>query len=232
MTDSIVRFVFDDNTIRNDGLVNITALASAYYRSTGKRKKAHDWLHTNEAKESIAYLERAAGITEAHIVVTENGIGTWVHPDLAEIFAQWISVEYRFAVVQLIRTAKENQIAAPPKPVKPPRQLAPQRDLIDYIEAAKSIGIDRDPILLSLFSQRMAEQLGGSAIAPTQQTIVTARAHELGYSAKQIGNGSALGSFVKKQGCKSIGVTKHGKYDVNVYDITPELDSSIHAYFS
>jgi hypothetical protein len=48
---------------------------------------------TKEAKESIAYLEQATGITEADIVIVENGVGTWVHPDLAEIFAQWVSAE-------------------------------------------------------------------------------------------------------------------------------------------
>lgn len=44
------------------------------------------------------------------MVIIENGVGTWVHADLAEIFAQWISVEYRFAVVHLIRDAKQNKI--------------------------------------------------------------------------------------------------------------------------
>jgi hypothetical protein len=112
------------------------------------------------------------------------------------------------------------------------RQLAPQRDLLDYIEAAKSIGIDRDPLLLSLFSQRMAEQLGGGVVCAQTQAIVTVRAQELGYSAKEIGSGSALGRFVKQQGCKPTGVTKHGKYDVNVYDLTDELDRAIQLFFS
>jgi hypothetical protein len=78
----------------------------------------------------------------------------------------------------------------------------------------------------------MAEQLGGVAIAATQQVIVTVRAHELGYSAKEIGSGSALGRFVKQQGCLPTGQTKHGKYDVNVYDLTPDLDQAICLYFS
>jgi hypothetical protein len=115
--------------------------------------------------------------------------------------------------------------------VQPQRQLAPQRDLIDYIEAAKSLGIDRDPILLSLFSQRMAEQLGGEALVATQQVIATVRAHELGYSAKEIGNGSTLGTFIKKQGCPPTGKAYHGNYRVNVYDLTEDLDRAIHLYF-
>lgn len=103
---SLTNFIFDDNTILNS-LVNATALTSAYFRATGKRKDTRDWLVTKEAAESTAYLERATGIPQAQLVIVENGVGTWMHPDLAEIFAQWISVEYRFAVVQLIRTAKD-----------------------------------------------------------------------------------------------------------------------------
>jgi hypothetical protein len=131
MSDSLVSFIFDDNTIRgNDNLVNITALASVYKRATGIRKDTRDWLVTKEATESIAYLERVTGIPVSQLVSAEHGVGTWVHPDLAEIFAQWCSVEYWFAVVRLIRTAKDNNL---PQVPEPPRRLAPQRDLIDYL---------------------------------------------------------------------------------------------------
>lgn len=115
---------------------------------------------------------------------------------------------------------------------EPQRQLAPQRDLIEWIEALKSIGLDKDPILLALIAQRAAESLGGNTLSSTQQVILTVQAHNLGYSAKQIGSGFDLGKFLKKQGLTPNGKTKHGKYDVNVYDLTPDLDRAIHAYFS
>jgi hypothetical protein len=124
MTNSIVpsNFSFLVGTVREDGLVNITALSTTYRIKTGKTKKPSDWLLTREAKESILFLAQASGITEASLVIVENGVGTWVHPYLAEIFAQWCSVEYRFAVVDLIRAAKTDRIVAPPTP-KP--QLLP-----------------------------------------------------------------------------------------------------------
>jgi hypothetical protein len=127
MTSPIVQYTFDDDTIRHDGLVNITALASTYKRYTGKRKDARNWLVTKEATESIAYLERATGIPVAQLVIAENGMGTWVHPDLAEIFAQWISVEYRFAVVQLIRKTKEAILSAS-QPIREPAPQLPSRE--------------------------------------------------------------------------------------------------------
>jgi hypothetical protein len=100
-------FQFPSTTIRGDGLVNATALTSAYRNTTGVRKDVSKWLATREAKESIAYLERATQKSVGDLIVVENGVGTWLHADLAEILAQWISVEYRFAVVALIRQSKQ-----------------------------------------------------------------------------------------------------------------------------
>ena len=118
------------------------------------------------------------------------------------------------------------------QPIQPQRQLAPQRDLIDYIEALNLAGVLDNPILKALITQRAAEQLGGNTLPATQQVIATVRAHELGYSAKEIGTGSSLGAFVKKQGCKPTGKTYHGIYKVNVYELTEDLDRAIHLYFS
>jgi hypothetical protein len=117
------------------------------------------------------------------------------------------------------------------QPAQPQRQLAPQRDLIDYINALDLAGVLDSPILKALITQRAAEQLGGTTTVATQQVIATVRAHELGYSAKEIGTGSALGTFVKKQGCPPTGKTYHGNYKVNVYDLTEDLDRAIHLYF-
>lgn len=112
MSDLIVvqGFEFSATTIRKDEMVNATSLTTAYRNKTGKRKDVRDWLVTKEAGESIAYLAGATGIPVSALVIIENGVGTWMHPDLAEIFAQWISVEYRFAVVGLIRQAKQEKL--------------------------------------------------------------------------------------------------------------------------
>jgi hypothetical protein len=245
MTNSIVQsnFSFQSNTVRGDGLVNITALASAYRNATGKRKDAKHWLLTKEAKESIAYLERevriltsptgipvASGIPQSDIVIVEHGVGTWVHPDLAEIFAQWISVEYRFAVVQLIRVAKENKQTTQNVVA---RQLPPVRDTIDYLNAINSHPtLSKDPILLSLISQRLAEQLspGVKAIgAPEQPLNVTSIASNLGFSQQSIGNGSKLGKHIAARH-QPLGTSQHGKYQVNVY-LPSEVESSVIEFF-
>jgi KilA-N domain len=212
--------------IREDKYVCLTDMAIASGKLLG---------HWRELKGTTAYLEALSagiGITIPVLLEVSDGNPTWGHPKLAIRFAQWCSPEFAVQVdfwIDELMTVGTVSIAPEPQFQ---RQLAPQRDILDYWEACQQMGIDRDPILLSLFSQRMAEQLGGTAIAATQQVIVTVRAHELGYSAKEIGSGSALGRFVKQQGCLPTGQTKHGKYDVNVYDLTEDLDTAICLYFS
>jgi KilA-N domain len=241
MSMSIVpsNFSFQSNTVRGDGLVNITALASAYrlgYQSNIVGRKptsslTRDWLATKEAMESIAYIERASGIPQSKLVIVENGVGTWVHSDLAEIFAQWISVEYRFAVVQLIRVAKENE-AATPNVVS--RQLPPARDIVEYIQAFQSCGLMSDPMIRSLVTQRACEELTSgsntrSLPAPEQPLNVTSIASNLGFSQQAIGTGSALGKHVASRH-QPLGTSQHGKYQVNVY-IPSEVEDTVRDFF-
>jgi hypothetical protein len=116
-----------------------------------------------------------------------------------------------------------------------PRKLPPVRDAIEYLEAAKEIDQYPDPILRSLLNQRLMEELGAKALPSTSsittQVILTVRAKELGFSDAQIGSGAQLGKFVSKL-IPPNGKTQHGRYPVNVYDLTPDLDSAIAAFFS
>jgi hypothetical protein len=94
-------------------------------------------------------------------------------------------------------------------------------------------GLESDPLIKSLIIQRLAEELSSKIIAPANQTtqvILTVRATELGYDQQAIGTGSQLGKFVSRL-IEPNGKTQHGKYPVNVYDLTPELDDCIHVYF-
>lgn len=169
------------------------------------------------------------GRTQETMFVFEHGATFIISRSRTEIgkkLNRWLHGE----VIPSIRKTGSYQVNPEPQPLQ--RQLAPQRDLLDYLEAAKSIGIDQDPLLKSLFSQRMAEQLGGAALPATQQVIATVRAQELGYSQKEIGNGSQLGKFLVKQGCQPTGKTQHGRYPVNVFDLDSNLDRAIHLYFS
>jgi hypothetical protein len=113
------------------------------------------------------------------------------------------------------------------------RPLPPAVSLHQYMVEIREWGLESDPLIKSLVSQRVAEELGGKSL-PSQsiptQVILTVRAAELGYDQKSIGSGSQLGKFVSRL-IEPVGKTQHGKYPVNVYELTPDLDDCIHAFF-
>lgn len=165
MTNSIVPSIIKSYQgknirIREDKYVCLTDMATASGKQLG------GWIRLKRTAEYLEALSEAMQICIGLLLEVENGTTTWAHPDIAIEFAGWCSMPFK---IQMNRWINElmttGSVSIAPQPQ---RQLAPQRDLLDYIEAAKSIGIDRDPILQSLFSQRMAEQLGGNALTATQ----------------------------------------------------------------
>jgi len=98
------------NTTHEYGLINIAAIASAYRSSTGRRRDTQRWLVTKGATESIAYLEKATGTPRSELAIVENGVGTWIHPDLVSSFMTWINkdstVEQQQQGIYLIQCAE------------------------------------------------------------------------------------------------------------------------------
>jgi hypothetical protein len=194
-------YSFASNTIRGDGLVNATALATTYRNKTGKRKDVNDWLRTKEAKESTEFLSQATGIPVAQLVDVENGVGTWLHPDLAEILAQWISVEYRFAVVALIRQSKQDD-----------QSLRLRKEVLALEDKTLSL---RHYVVTALPKAQADRILGVTEIKTTEikEVVVNDRGQILGHVPGE--------SYNKKELCERYGIlTKTGKPDyrqINAY---------------
>lgn len=137
------------------------------------------------------------------------------------------------------RSWLQSELGWQKQPRQPQRQLPPIRDAIDYIQAAQILENLKNPMLRSLLEQRLAEDvtptnrlLTGAAQPETTYVIASVRAAQLGYTERQIEGGARLGKFVLRQGLKPVGKIQHGKYPVNVYELTEDLDKAIHAYFS
>jgi hypothetical protein len=97
---------------------------------------------------------------------------------------------------------------------------------------AIAMGLQNDPILKSLVTQRLCEQLspGVKTIdAPEQPLNVTSIASNLGFSQQSIGNGSKLGKHIAARH-QPLGTSQHGKYQVNVY-LPSEVESSVIEFF-
>lgn len=135
---------------------------------------------------------------------------------------------------------REAEVTQSPLPVEPTQRLMPVRDAVDYIQAADTLSKLPDNRLTRLLNQRLVHELSlenvnQKQIAPAveevkQYTTATVRASQLGYSAKQIGNGTSLGKFVKAEIAPDFSDWQ-GQYMVNHFEVNDRLDSRIHAFF-
>jgi hypothetical protein len=121
-----------------------------------------------------------------------------------------------------------------------PKQLT-TRDSVDYIQAAETLTKLPDNRLTRLLSQMLVselslisvnqKQLSPAEDQPKQYTTATVRAAQLGYTAKQIGNGATLGKFIKQQ-IEPDFLDWQGQYKVNHYEVCEQFDQAIHNYFN
>jgi hypothetical protein len=92
---------------KKDGYLNATKLCTAYNNRKGAHKQPSDWLRSKSATAYIAYLSTIRNILREDLVISKAGntdeSGTWIHPDLANDFASWLSVEYKFTVSQWVQ---------------------------------------------------------------------------------------------------------------------------------
>jgi hypothetical protein len=125
-------------------------------------------------------------------------------------------------------------------PKAEPIRALPQRDTIDYVQAAAIIPtlqvngllkqLLEDSLTDDLELMRNQKALTSGGKEKRQFTIAKVRAKELGYPVDRIGSGSQLGRFIAQQ-LKPAMTERVGKYMVNHYEVTPQLDEIIHAYF-
>ena len=215
--------------IREDNYVCLTDMATA------NGKKINHWLELKSTTDYLTAFEQATGITVAVLLQVSNGNPTWGHPKIAIRFAQWCSPEFAiqvdFWVDELLTTGSVSITTATPQPL--PRQLPPIRDTIEYLQASKEINLLTDPILKSYLLQSLYEDIGATKSLPAspepQHVIVAVKARSMGFKLK-VGQDSQLGKWIKKH-LEPSGSTQHGKYVVNTYLDTVDLQEAIKSFF-
>lgn len=121
--------------IKDDGYINITALAKAYFEKTGIRRDTHEWLRSKRTQESLEHLSTKLNIPVSELVrVVKGGFdrqqGTYVHPRMSVRFAIWLSDEIGFIVEEWIDDWKTGKLR-PMLPYHLRRYLA-NRDRIPF----------------------------------------------------------------------------------------------------
>jgi hypothetical protein len=101
-----------------DGYVSATQMLKAHKAKTGESKKLANWIETDRAKAYISFVSGEVGIPTSELIQQNHGSrkGSWIHPDLASVFAAWLSVEFEFQVSRWIQewmTTGQNPIVPP-----------------------------------------------------------------------------------------------------------------------
>lgn len=97
----------------SDGYVNATALC----RAGGKR-----WIDYSKTKEAKVLFEKVSvevRIITSNLILSTRGRNaeTWIHPDIAIDLAQWIGVDFKYAVIKLVQNEIKQHILSPnPQP--------------------------------------------------------------------------------------------------------------------
>ena len=80
-----------DTAAATGTMINATEMAKPF------KKRTNDFLSSKSTKELIASLSAKTGISATGLVIVNQGgnnQGTWLHEDLAIVFAQWLSPEF------------------------------------------------------------------------------------------------------------------------------------------
>lgn len=83
-----------------DGYINATFIAKKH------GKKAKDWLHLNQTKELLEEIRRALNIQLDELIIVKAGApstggGTWIHPELKNVFEIWCKSKASMEVPEL-----------------------------------------------------------------------------------------------------------------------------------
>ena len=82
-TNDVITFKIEDGAI----YINATEMAQSF-----NKLPAH-YLSTETTKKYISAVSVAIGIPIAQLVSVTNGVGTWLHEDIAIDFAQWLNFQ-------------------------------------------------------------------------------------------------------------------------------------------
>lgn len=120
-------------------MVNATQMAKPF------GQKPNFWLKTQQSKDLLKAMTVVRKINTADLVVVRNGgipelQGTWLHEDVALLFAQWLSPEFYIACNDKLKDLLKNQALI----IEPKHGVYPIIDegiyIYPYSDALKAFG--------------------------------------------------------------------------------------------
>lgn len=223
MTETILRnFDYNGNLIqkRIDGFVNLTQMCQA------NGKKISHFLSLKSTKQYIEQIESDDGITASQLLVVKKGNssdftqGTWGHPEIAILLAQWISPRFhRWCNAHIFNLMETGQTSLDIDPLEEMRLKIELRKLdadIAKAESEKEKAIANAQNLRYTITQTCPEHI-------QQKVLGYSEIKTIEYRDRLIKDDSIIndGSTVNKSYlCRKFGFIKNGKPDhkrLNLY---------------
>lgn len=96
--------------------VNGEIYANATEMCKGFGKKTSHWLENKSTSELIKEVSSEVGIPTGGLVITENGVGSWVHEELILELAGWLNIKFRrWCQKQIATLIREGEVSLKPK---------------------------------------------------------------------------------------------------------------------
>lgn len=166
-----------------DVMVNATQMAKPFSKRTSK------YLELPSTKE---FLSKLSAVRKSdRLIKSVNGVGTWMHEDVAIDFAQWLSVEFRIWCNDRIKELLKHGITATPQKIED--MLSDPNNWIKTLQALQTERIERERYQAK--SQLQEEQLQIQApkviyfnnVLQSKSTYTTNQiAKEFGMSARRL----------------------------------------------
>jgi hypothetical protein len=135
-------FNYNGNSITFQKGDNVMVNATEMAKSFGKRPI--DWLKTEQSDALLKALTKVKNLTLANIVQVikgGNNPGTWMHEDVAMLFAQWLSPDFYLWCNDRVKELLKNGVTTISKPLstldileQSIKQLRKQEQRVEVIE--------------------------------------------------------------------------------------------------
>ena len=196
-------------------MVNATQMAKAF------GKQPNDWLKTEQAQRMIEAIAKTNifGLADNQLVVTIKGgnnpeeRGTWMHEDVALVFAQWLSPEFYLwcnnRIKELIKNGVSNIRKNPSDRMKELEieEMKARKGIADSFRELMNIET-LSPSWKQILAAKSAEVLsGGEKILPLPKSEVSYSATDI---AKELGTSSTMVGRIAK--ANNLKIKEYGEW--------------------
>lgn len=162
-----------------DVLVNATQMAKPF------NKRPNDYLGLPSTNELLNAATRKYGRSENQLVKVINGVGTWLHEDIALDFAQWLSVDFKLWCNDRIKELLRHGMTATPETIE--QLIANPDTLIQLAQQLKAERIEKERLAEQNELHKQQLQLSAPKVQYYNEVLQSESTYNTNQIAKELG---------------------------------------------